>query len=205
VNANTVKWVVVKYDNDDTEIFKIDASGVTIYQEPTTTSYQVQGGPTLAAGTLGDTSLIEITSAIDAPTYTVGFEVNGIIYGGCADLYTPGWDLKEGTMHIDTECTYLTLKPKKSGTITFIVDRKLEDGVWYDEELYVKGDDDSYSLAKFDLDESAYVKNDQYRMLLTAHLDEGETYILTATGKIWLAFYGYTFTVDTADNAEADS
>jgi hypothetical protein len=42
-------------------------------------------------------------------------------------------------------------------------------------------------------------------MALTAHVDEGKTYILTATGGIWLAFYGYTFTVDTVNNAEADS
>jgi hypothetical protein len=38
VGVNSVKWVVVKYDNDTTETFKLDASSVTLYQAPAAVS-----------------------------------------------------------------------------------------------------------------------------------------------------------------------
>jgi hypothetical protein len=110
--------------------------------------------------------------------------------------------LSDGTF--TAQDSYLTIKPKKDGTATFVGDRKVLEDVPYDMELYVMNEDDgSYSSVAFT---SSEAKADDgwgnYRMAYTVQLEAGKTYVLTATQAIKLGFYGYTYTTYIASSDE---
>jgi uncharacterized repeat protein (TIGR02543 family) len=172
------------------------------YEADTSTSYKVSGEAysDLDAGTLGDTSLIEVTNMKNVVKWPANeFTTDDITYDRCIDLYTPTYDLDNGTFEMGDE-SYITINSKIDGTVTFIADRKVQDNVLYDMELFVKNEEDgSYSSVAF---KSSEAKADDtygnYRMAYTVQLEAGKTYVLTATQATKLGFYGYTYTADTS-------
>jgi hypothetical protein len=168
------------------------------YEADISTSYKVSGeaNSDLDAGTLGDTSLIEVTNMKNVIKWSADdFTVDDISYDRCVDLYTPTYDLENGIFEIGDE-SYITINSKIDGTLTIIGDRKVLEDVPYDMELYVMNEDDgSYSSVAFT---SSEAKADDgwgnYRMAYTVQLEAGKTYVLTATQATNLGFYGYTYT-----------
>jgi hypothetical protein len=149
-----------------------------------------------AGKTLGnDTSLIKVINACE-----IGggggdsFKVDGETYSRCVELYTPHYSLNEGIFQADEGYTYLTIKPKKSGTITLVADRYNGNGV----ELFVKNDDNSYSqVTDTTITPQVTYSDNNVKVTVMAHLEKDKTYVLTST-KRENGVYGYTYEADTS-------
>jgi hypothetical protein len=176
--------------------------------EVTETSYKVltEGCETgeynslmLPAGTtLGETTLVEVKSIYAAQITTIndGQVIGGSTYNNCMYLKTKN-TVTDGVFDAmdDSGYTYLTITPKKSGTITLAAESY--DDWSSDIDFYEQNDDKSYSKISSGI--SIINKNDDGSGSIAIHLEKDKTYALTSTLEYYpLVIFGYTFTSDTS-------
>jgi hypothetical protein len=131
---------------------------------------------------LADNTFVEVTNMANAYQGNTTINIDNVDYSYFLRLYT------EDVISFATysNSTYLKIVPKTSGTITFVVDSS--DATLYE---YTEG---GYSPV------TTTAKNVTNGVTVKAHLEEGKTYLLTATTNSYSAdqtkFYGYTYKAD---------